>query len=56
MFDVYVGDKLPAGKKSYALNFTIQDEEQTLTDKQIDAVMQKIIHNLAQTVKAEIRK
>jgi phenylalanyl-tRNA synthetase beta chain len=56
VFDVYVGDKLPAGKKSYALNFTIQDEEQTLTDKQIDAVMQKIIHNLAQTVKAEIRK
>ena len=56
VFDVYVGDKLPEGKKSYALNFTIQDEEQTLTDKQIDAVMQKIIHNLAQTVKAEIRK
>jgi phenylalanyl-tRNA synthetase beta chain len=55
VFDVYVGDKLPEGKKSYALNFTIQDEEQTLTDKQIDAVMQKIIHNLAQTVKAEIR-
>jgi phenylalanyl-tRNA synthetase beta chain len=56
VFDVYVGDKLPEGKKSYALNFTIQDEEQTLTDKQIDAVMQKIIHNLAQTVHAEIRK
>ncbi|WP_316794466.1 phenylalanine--tRNA ligase subunit beta [Pedobacter frigoris] len=56
VFDVYVGDKLPAGKKSYALNFTLQDEEQTLTDKQIDAVMQKIIHNLAQTAKAEIRK
>nr|WP_121269151.1 phenylalanine--tRNA ligase subunit beta [Pedobacter schmidteae] len=56
VFDVYVGDKLPEGKKSYALNFTIQDEEQTLTDKQIDAVMQKIIHNLAQTAKAEIRK
>ncbi|WP_316816060.1 phenylalanine--tRNA ligase subunit beta [Pedobacter nyackensis] len=56
VFDVYVGDRLPEGKKSYALNFTIQDEEQTLTDKQIDAVMQKIIHNLAQTVKAEIRK
>ncbi len=56
IFDVYVGDKLPAGKKSYALNFTLQDEEQTLTDKQIDAVMQKIIANLAQTAKAEIRK
>jgi len=56
VFDVYVGDKLPAGKKSYALNFTLQDEEQTLTDKQIDSVMQKIIYNLAQTAKAEIRK
>jgi len=56
VFDVYVGDKLPENKKSYALNFTLQDEEQTLTDKQIDAVMQKIITNLAQTAKAEIRK
>ena len=56
VFDVYMGDKLPAGKKSYALNFTLQDEDQTLTDKQIDAVMQKIMYNLAQTAKAEIRK
>ncbi len=56
VFDVYVGDKLPENKKSYALNFTLQDEDQTLTDKQIDAVMQKIIANLAQTAKAEIRK
>ncbi|TCD03781.1 phenylalanine--tRNA ligase subunit beta [Pedobacter psychroterrae] len=56
VFDVYIGDKLPEGKKSYALNFTLQDDEQTLTDKQIDSVMQKIIHNLAQTAKAEIRK
>lgn len=56
VFDVYVGDKLPEGKKSYALSFTLQDDEQTLTDKQIDSVMQKIIYNLAQTAKAEIRK
>ncbi|MBB6272902.1 phenylalanyl-tRNA synthetase beta chain [Pedobacter cryoconitis] len=56
IFDVYVGDKLPENKKSYALNFTLQDEQQTLTDKQIDAVMQKIIANLAQSAKAEIRK
>lgn len=56
IFDVYQGDKLPEGKKSYALNFTLQDEEQTLTDKQIDAIMQKIITNLAQNAKAEIRK
>ena len=56
IFDVYVGDKLPENKKSYALNFTLQDDQQTLTDKQIDAVMQKIIANLAQAAKAEIRK
>ncbi|QNK62138.1 phenylalanine--tRNA ligase subunit beta [Pedobacter sp. PAMC26386] len=56
IFDVYVGDKLPENKKSYALSFTLQDDQQTLTDKQIDAVMQKIIANLAQTAKAEIRK
>jgi len=56
VFDVYEGNKLPEGKKSYALNFTLQDEEQTLTDKQIDAIMQKIIHNLAQSANAEIRK
>lgn len=55
VFDVYEGDKLPQGKKSYALNFTLQDEEQTLTDKQIDAVMQKIIANLVQNAKVEIR-
>jgi phenylalanyl-tRNA synthetase beta chain len=56
IFDVYMGANLPKDKKSYALNFTLQDEEQTLTDKQIDAVMQKIIYNLAQAAKAEIRK
>lgn len=55
IFDVYQGDKLPAGKKSYALSFILQDEGQTLTDNQIDAVMQKIMTNLAQTVNAEIR-
>jgi len=56
IFDVYVGDKLPENKKSYALNFTLQDDLQTLTEKQIDSVMQKIIANLAQSAKAEIRK
>lgn len=56
VFDVYLGDKLPEGKKSYALNFTLQDDQQTLTDKQIDSVMQKIIANLEQSAKAEIRK
>ena len=39
LFDVYEGDKLPAGKKSYAVNFILQDEEKTMGDKQIDAIM-----------------
>ncbi|RYG48967.1 MAG: phenylalanine--tRNA ligase subunit beta, partial [Chitinophagaceae bacterium] len=59
IFDVFLGGKsgsLPDGKKSYALNFILQDDQQTLTDKQIDAVMQKIMHNLAKEVNAEIRK
>jgi phenylalanyl-tRNA synthetase beta chain len=56
VFDVYVGDKLPEGKKSYALSFLIQDEEKTLTDKQIEALMQKLIINFEKQVGAEIRK
>jgi phenylalanyl-tRNA synthetase beta chain len=43
VFDVYRGDKLPQGKKSYAINFTIQDELKTLVDTEIDAVMQSLI-------------
>ena len=42
LFDVYTGSKLPNGKKSYALSFTIQDESKTLTDKQIDKIMSKL--------------
>ena len=56
VFDVYQGDKLPAGKKSYALSFILQDSEKTLTDKAIDAIMQKIIFNLGKEAGAEIRK
>lgn len=56
VFDVYQGDKLPEGKKSYALSFVLQDDEKTLTDKAIDAVMQKVIHNLNKEAGAEIRK
>lgn len=56
VFDVYQGDKLPEGKKSYALSFVLQDEEQTLADKQIDAVMQKLITNFEKEIGAEIRK
>jgi phenylalanyl-tRNA synthetase beta chain len=56
VFDVYEGDKLPAGKKSYALSFILQDKEKTLTDKAIDAIMQKLIYNLGKEAGAEIRK
>lgn len=56
VFDVYEGDKLPAGKKSYALSFILQDTEKTLTDKAIDAIMQKLIYNLGKEAGAEIRK
>lgn len=56
VFDVYEGDKLPAGKKSYALSFILQDAEKTLTDKAIDAIMQKLIYNLGKEAGAEIRK
>ncbi|WP_028295468.1 phenylalanine--tRNA ligase subunit beta [Olivibacter sitiensis] len=56
VFDVYMGEKLPANKKSYALSFILEDDEKTLTDKQIDAVMQKLILNFEKQAGAEIRK
>ncbi len=55
VFDVYQGDKIPAGKKSYALSFILQDEEKTLTDKQIDAIVQKLILNFEKETGAEVR-
>ena len=55
LFDVYEGDKLPVGKKSYAVNFILQDEEKTMGDKQIDAIMQKLIANLKKQLNAELR-
>ena len=55
VFDVYKGDKIPAGKKSYALSFILQDEEKTLTDKQIDAIVQKLIVNFEKELGAEVR-
>ena len=55
LFDVYEGDKLPAGKKSYAVNFILQDNEKTMGDKQIDAIMQKLIANLKKQLNAELR-
>ena len=55
LFDVYEGKNLPAGKKSYAVNFMLQDETKTLNDKQIDAIMQKLIANLTKQLGAELR-
>lgn len=55
IFDVYKGDKLPEGKKSYALSFTIQDEEKTLNDKQIDSIIQKLIINFEKETGAVVR-
>ena len=55
LFDVYEGKNLPAGKKSYAVNFILQDETKTLNDKQIDAIMQKLIQNLKKQLNCELR-
>lgn len=55
LFDVYEGKNLPAGKKSYAVSFTIQDAEKTLQDKQIDGMMDKVIKSLQKELGAELR-
>ena len=55
LFDVYEGKNLPAGKKSYAVNFILQDETKTLNDKAIDAVMQRLIKSLTEQLGAELR-
>ena len=55
LFDVYEGKNLPEGKKSYAVSFILQDENKTLNDKQIDAIMNKIIANLQQKLEAQLR-
>lgn len=56
LFDVFESEKLGAGKKSLAVNFTFLDEEKTLTDKEIDGWMQKIMQSLEKEIGAEIRK
>ncbi len=55
LFDVYEGKNLPEGKKSYAVNFLLQDETKTLNDKQIDGVMNRIRQNLEQELGAQLR-
>lgn len=55
LFDVYEGDKLPEGTKSYAISIKLQDKEKTLTDVQIDKIMSKIQKQLQTEVGAELR-
>jgi phenylalanyl-tRNA synthetase beta chain len=56
VFDVYEGDRLEAGKKSYSVSFTLQDPSQTLTDQAIDQVMQRLIQQFEKQAGALIRK
>ena len=55
LFDVYEGNNLPKGKKSYAVSFLFQDEHKTLTDKQVDKMMNKLQQKFEQELKAELR-
>ena len=55
LFDVYTGDKLPEGHKQYALSFVLQDNEKTLTDKQIEAIMSKLLKTFEQKLDAKLR-
>jgi phenylalanyl-tRNA synthetase beta chain len=55
LFDIYDGDKIAPGKKSYAISYTLLNEESTLTDKQIDAIMQKLISTYKEKLGAELR-
>lgn len=55
LFDVYEGNNLPEGKKSYALSFTIQDNSKTLTDAQIDKIMSKLQNNFEKELGASLR-
>lgn len=55
LFDVYQGDKVPKGKKSYAINLTIEDKSRTLTDSDIENIMTRIIRDLENVTGAQIR-
>lgn len=55
LFDVYLGENLPQGKKSYAVSFTLRDDKKTLTDKQIDKVMKRLLHQFESELGAELR-
>ena len=55
LFDVYEGDRIEQGKKSYAVSFVLQDAEKTLSDKQIEAVMAKLQKTFETKLEAKIR-
>jgi len=55
LFDVYQGDKLPEGKKSYAVSFLLQDNNKTLEDRQIDKIMQKLQQSFEKNLGAVLR-
>jgi phenylalanyl-tRNA synthetase beta chain len=55
LFDVYQGEKLPDGKKSYAVSFIIQDENKTLNDKEIEKIMNKLQANFENQLGAQLR-
>jgi phenylalanyl-tRNA synthetase beta chain len=55
LFDIYEGEKIPRGKKSYALSFMLLDEDRTLTDKVIDKTMRKIQMTLEKNFDASLR-
>ena len=55
LFDVYQGNKLPEGKKSYAVSFILQDDTKTLTDTQIDKIMSKLQNNFESQLGASLR-
>lgn len=55
LFDVYEGSNIPKGKKSYGIKFTFQDKNRTLTDKQVDKVMEKLLNNFKENFNAELR-
>jgi phenylalanyl-tRNA synthetase beta chain len=55
-FDVYEGDKIPKGKKAYALGFTLLDENKTLTDEEIEKTMARLMKAFEEKMGAVIRK
>ena len=55
LFDIYEGEKIGQDKKSYAVNFILQDDEKTLTDEQIDACMNKLIAAYTKQLNAQLR-